>query len=160
MGAGGCPAVVAQWRSHGASSRSCPGFDSRQLLAFSENRLFQHEARCSEQVHGHFAFLCVQFLFHYVLLALNCTYLGALQYLLGYVSSAKQVRTDPRATNHDMQQSIHYSYIQSRKPAVTGCSSGASPVDGDGDTDQLFGASRPRTMHYMCSYTCTEGFEL
>ena len=33
--AGGCLAVVAQWQSTGSSSQRCPGFDSRQLPAFS-----------------------------------------------------------------------------------------------------------------------------
>ena len=41
------------------------------------------------KVHGHFVFLCVQFIFHFVLLALNCTGLGALQYWLSYISKRK-----------------------------------------------------------------------
>jgi len=32
-----------------------------------------------------FAFLCVQFICHFVLLALNCAYLSDLQYWLGYI---------------------------------------------------------------------------
>ena len=32
---GGRPAVVGQWQSTGGSSQRCPGFDSRQLPAFS-----------------------------------------------------------------------------------------------------------------------------
>ena len=39
MGAGGCPVVIAQWRSLAAQAR-CPGFDSRQLLAFSLSSIF------------------------------------------------------------------------------------------------------------------------
>ena len=34
-------------------------------------------------------FVCVQFIFHFVLLALNFARLGALQYLLGYASTCK-----------------------------------------------------------------------
>ena len=34
VGTGGCPVVVAQWQSIGCTSL-CPGFDSRQLPAFS-----------------------------------------------------------------------------------------------------------------------------
>ena len=35
---------------------------------------------------------------------------------------------------------------------------GTSPVDGD--TEQLFWASGPRTVHRMCSYACAKGFQL
>ena len=38
--AGGCPSVVAQWQSTGSSSQRCPGFDSRQLPAFSLSSIF------------------------------------------------------------------------------------------------------------------------
>ena len=37
---GGCLAVMAQWQSTGGSSQRCPGFDSRQLLAFSLYSIF------------------------------------------------------------------------------------------------------------------------
>ena len=40
------------------------------------------------KVRAHFAFLSVLvFIFHFVLLALNCAHMGALQYWLGYVCS-------------------------------------------------------------------------
>ena len=38
--AGGCPAVMAQWQSTGGSNQRCPGFDSRQLPAFSLSSIF------------------------------------------------------------------------------------------------------------------------
>ena len=60
--AGGCPAVVAQWRNTGGSSQKCPGFDSRRLSPFSLSFFFclitskfiyfQREARCSEQIYN------------------------------------------------------------------------------------------------------------
>ena len=37
---GGCLAVMAQWQSTGSSSQKCPGFDSRQLPAFSLSSIF------------------------------------------------------------------------------------------------------------------------
>ena len=37
---GGCLAVVAQCQSTGGSSQRYPGFDSRQLLAFSLSSIF------------------------------------------------------------------------------------------------------------------------
>ena len=44
-------------------------------------------------------FVCVQFIFHFVLLALNFARLGVLQYLLGYASTCKVcVCANPHAT--------------------------------------------------------------
>ena len=67
-------------------------------------------------------FVCVQFIFHFVLLALNFARLGVLQYLLGYASTCKvcvcvQIHMllffsqgqNNRAPSHDLQQSMGYS---------------------------------------------------
>ena len=66
-------------------------------------------------------FVCVQFIFHFVLLALNFARLGVLQYLLGYASTCKvcvckstcyyffSQGQNNRAPSHDLQQSMGYS---------------------------------------------------
>ena len=59
-------------------------------VVFCAGEHSQHEsAALLGKIHGHFVFLCVQFIFHFVLLALNCTGLGALQYWLSYVSKCE-----------------------------------------------------------------------
>ena len=97
-----------------------------------------------EKVHDRFVFLCARtvdlsfvlltlncarlgFIFHFVLLALNCACLGALQYWLGYTCKCEAsawkstwncfLHKDETTTQlpYDMQQSMPYSYIQSRK---------------------------------------------
>ena len=72
-----------------------------------------------------------------VSLCTNSACLGSLQYWLGYVGKCKTIACiDPHATvfsqgrnhctqpSHDMPQSMGYSYVQNRKPAVTGHSNG------------------------------------
>ena len=41
--------------------------------------------------------------------------------------------------------------------AVRMANTGTSTVDGD--TEQLFRASEPGTMHCVCSYACAKGFQ-
>ena len=90
------------------------------------------------KVHGHFAFLVyVQFIFHFVLLALKCARLGAFSTVLAWL--CLQVRSKRMQIHvllfsckdkptmhfpHNMQQSIRYSYVQIWKPAVTSYSTG------------------------------------
>ena len=74
------------------------------------------------KVCGCFALL---FIFHFVLLALNCARLGALKNWLGYVckcepSTHRSRMKQPRTFPHNMQQSMSYMYVQNWKPAVTG----------------------------------------
>jgi len=61
-----------------------------------------------------------------VLLALNYAQPGGLQYWLGYMKIHVVLffHNDETTTHlpHIMQQSMHYSYIESQKPAVTSCS--------------------------------------
>ena len=72
----------------------------------------------------------VQFIFHFVILTLNCALWVPCSTGLATLASAKQAHTDPHVTvftkdktathlPHDMQQSI-----QSRKSTVTGHSNG------------------------------------
>ena len=83
-------------------------------------------------MHGHFAFVYVQFILDFVLLALTYAHLGALQYWLGLHLQVQSKRTqihmllffhkDETTTHltHDMQPSMCYSCVQHQKPAVTG----------------------------------------
>ena len=109
----------------------------------------------------------------FVLLALNCACLGALQYWLGYVCKCeasvhksmcncfftrmKQPRTFPTICCNSCTIAMFKAGSQ-QLLAVQIANTGNSTVDGD--MEQLFRASRPRTMHCMCSYTCTKGFQL
>ena len=93
---------------------------------------------------------------------------------LAMFASVKQVCTDSRATLLSQGQNNHApspQYVRSNPCtsaalkarsqqllAVQMANTGASTVDGD--TEQLFQASGPRTMHSMCSCACTKGFQL
>ena len=76
-----------------------------------------------------------QFIFHFVLLALNCAHLGAavLAWLRLQVRSKRTqihvllfIPKDETTTHllHNMQQTMRYSYVHNWKPAVTGRSNG------------------------------------
>ena len=117
------------------------------------------------KVRGRFAFLCVQFIFHFVLLALNCACLGALQYWLGYVCKCE---TSARRSTCYKDETITicsnpcttamFKVGSQQLLAIRRANTGTSTVDGD--TEQHFRAREPCTMHCMCSYTCTKGFQL
>ena len=77
------------------------------------------------KVRGRFALLCVQFIFHFVLLALHCACLGALACLVWLLLQVQSKHAQIPMLffsqgRHNMQQSMHCSYIQSQKLAVTG----------------------------------------
>ena len=52
------------------------------------------------KVHGHFAFLCVQFIFHSALLVLLCAHLGPLQYWLASAKHASARRSTCYCFSH------------------------------------------------------------
>ena len=101
---------------------------------------------------------CVQFIFHFVLLALNCLCLGALQYWLGYVCKCeastcksmcycfftrmKQPCTFPMICRNPCATATFKSGNQ-QLLAVRMANKGTSTLDGD--TEQLFGASGPHS---------------
>ena len=116
------------------------------------------------------AFLCTICLL-FIFLVLNCAHLDALQYWLGYIckceasahkstwyiTRTKQLCTSP------MICSIPYAAttFKTRRQQLTGHLNGQH-------WDQYsrwrhrttFWANGPHTMHHMCSYTCTKGFQL
>ena len=61
---------------------------------------------------------------------------------------------------HDMQQSMHYSYVQNQKPALMYWMFKWPTLGPVQYMEQLCRASGPCTMHWMCSYMCTKGFQL
>ena len=58
------------------------------------------------KVRSHFVFLCVQFIFHFVLLV-NCAHLGDLQYWFGYVCNSKASASNSTCYCFSQEQNNH-----------------------------------------------------
>ena len=103
------------------------------------------------KVCGRFLFLCVPFILHFVLLALNCACLGA---SLAALASANQVRADSHAfpqgrNNHALSQryaAIHALHLRSKLEASSYWPFEWPTLTVEGDTEQACG---PRTMPRM-----------
>ena len=125
-----------------------------------------------EKVHGHLAFLCVCTVYlSFSASGIKLCTPGCPAVLAWLHLEVRSKRANPRATvfhkdettthlPHDMQQSICYNHIQSRKQLLAVWMANTRTSTVDGDMEQHFRASGPRTMHHMCSYACAKGFQL
>ena len=119
------------------------------------------------KTHGHFAFF---FMYSLSLRAFGIQL--CMPGCFGMLATLKRERTDPHATvpfqkdettnhlHHDMQQSMHYSYVCSKLEANSYWLFKWPTAGVDGDTEQLFQTSGPHSMQRMCSYACAKGFQI
>jgi len=110
-------------------------------------------------------FVYVQFMFHFVLLALKCAHLDALQYWLGYICKCKasaQIHVllffhkDVTTTHLPHDISIHALQLYS-KPRLNGQHLDQYSRWRHGTNSS---GQQTYTMHHMCSYACSKSFQL